>query len=95
MIVITRAENSITVKGHANYAQRGQDIVCAAVSALWQTLELSLESLTDDDVKCNNISLMCEIKFRNLSERAQLLIDSFFIGVQMIAEEYPEYVRIV
>lgn len=95
MIVITRAENSITISGHANYAPKGQDIVCAAVSALSYTLEESLKRLTDDKIECLRQPGLMSIKYEGLSERGQLLIRSFFIGVQMIAEEYPDYVRIV
>ena len=35
-------------KGHAGYAEAGQDIVCAAVSALIITTVNSLEKFTDD-----------------------------------------------
>ncbi|MFR1298730.1 MAG: ribosomal-processing cysteine protease Prp [Blautia massiliensis (ex Durand et al. 2017)] len=43
-------------KGHAGYAEAGQDIVCAAVSALIITTVNSLEKFTDDT------SLMCRTK---------------------------------
>jgi uncharacterized protein YsxB (DUF464 family) len=36
-----------------------------------------------------------EIRYRNLSANAQLLVDSFFIGIRLIASEYPNYVQIV
>jgi uncharacterized protein YsxB (DUF464 family) len=36
---------TIDVKGHAGYAPHGQDIVCAAVSAIVQTAVLGLESI--------------------------------------------------
>jgi uncharacterized protein YsxB (DUF464 family) len=35
-----------------------------------------------------------DIKFGNLSEQAQLLVDSFFVGLRLIADEYPENVAI-
>lgn len=38
---------TIDVKGHAGYAPHGQDIVCAAVSAILQTAVLGLESIAD------------------------------------------------
>ena len=34
MITVRFEPNAVTVSGHAGYAQRGQDIVCAAMSAL-------------------------------------------------------------
>jgi uncharacterized protein YsxB (DUF464 family) len=46
----------IDVKGHAGYAPHGQDIVCAAVSAILQTAVLGLESVArtyPDNVRVN------------------------------------------
>lgn len=34
MIRVRFEKNRLTVRGHAGYAERGEDIVCAAVSAL-------------------------------------------------------------
>ena len=36
----------LRAEGHAEFAPKGQDIVCAAVSALMQTLAYSLDSGT-------------------------------------------------
>lgn len=36
---------SIDIKGHAGYAPHGQDIVCAAISAIAQTAVLGIESI--------------------------------------------------
>lgn len=95
MIVITKYDNRITVKGHANYAQLGQDIVCASVSTLVQVMIASIEQMTDDKIEYSIQPGMVDIKFGNLSEKAQLLVSSFFIGAQMIAEQYPNNVKIV
>ena len=94
MIIIDRFEQSISIIGHANYAEPGKDIVCAAVSILAQNLMLSIEELTADKIQYSMQPGTVCIKFRDLSEQAQLLIDSFFIGVKAIAEAYPENVKI-
>ena len=94
MIVITQDENSIKIEGHAGYAPIGQDIVCAGISALLNTLLLSLDKLVDDDIKHAVNAGYSLIEYKNLSERAQVLMDSFFIGVTAIAETYPNYVRV-
>ena len=98
MIKVARyAGGAIMIAGHANYAERGKDIVCAAVSALWQTLIVSLERLTNDKIEYNNAPGTASVKYnaKDLSEQAQLLIRSFFVGVSEIAEAYPEHVKIV
>ena len=96
MIEIARQPDGITVSGHAGYAPPGQDIICAAVSALTQTFISSVDKLTTDDIKSDTGPGMARIRYTgNLSKEAQLLEDSFFLGVRMISEEYPANVRIV
>lgn len=87
--------DGITVKGHANYAVSGSDIVCAGVTALAQTLIKSIKDLTDDKIEYEVSPGRVDIKYGNLSEKSKTLVDSFFIGICMIAEEFPEYVRIM
>lgn len=94
MVEITKTQNSISIKGHANYAEHGKDIVCAAVSALTQTLTASIEELTDDEIKYNLSPGTVDINHKELSKQAQILISSFFIGIQMIADAYPEHVKL-
>lgn len=45
MIRITMTHSSIKIKGHAEYAEHGKDIVCAAVSAILQTAQLGLSEI--------------------------------------------------
>lgn len=94
MIEISRSNCAITIKGHAGYAPRGQDIVCAGISTLVQTLVQSLEDLCADEISYHLKSGWVEIKHGNLSKAAQLLVDSFFIGVYMIADQYPDHVKV-
>ena len=94
MIVVDVRKGGITVVGHAEYAEAGKDIVCAGVTALTQTLIRSLEGLTSDEIKYEISPGRADIHYRNLSEEGKLLVDSFFIGVCQITNEFPEYVRI-
>lgn len=95
MIEIQRNESGITITGHANYAEAGKDIVCAGVSTLVQNLIQSIEELTADKIQYDMQPGTVHIKYGNLSEQAQLLADSFFVGVRLIADEYPDNVKIV
>ena len=95
MIKIKQSSGIISVKGHAHYAEPGNDIVCAAVSTLAQNLIASIVELTEDEIQYEMQPGNIEIKYRNLSEAAQLLVDSFFVGIGLIAGAYPAYVRIV
>ena len=94
MIEVTRCDRCITVTGHANYAPHGQDIVCAAVSVLAQTLIASIEELTADAIDYEIDSGNIYIKHHNLTNEAQLLVDAFFVGVNAVAGAYPNHVKI-
>ena len=95
MIIIRQADGEITIKGHANYAEHGKDIVCAAISALTQTFIESDEQWTDDKLNSVISAGNVVIRYADLSEQGQLLRRSFFVGLQMIADEYPQNVKIV
>ena len=95
MIEVKVRKNEIIVSGHANYAEYGHDIICAGATALAQTLIKSIQDLTEDEIEYDIKPGLVDIKYRDLSEKSRTLVDSFFIGVCMIADEFPEYVRIM
>jgi uncharacterized protein YsxB (DUF464 family) len=94
MIEVKHEENKITVSGHAGYAPIGQDVVCAGVSTLAQNLIASIEIFTEDQIKYVMQPGTVHIQHGDLSEAAQLLVDSFFVGINLIANSYPDYVRV-
>ena len=94
MIAVCVRKDGIYIVGHANYAEYGKDIVCAGVTALMRTLAKSIEDLTEDKIEYKISSGKVDIHYRNPSEKSKTLVDSFFVGVCMIANEYPEYVKI-
>lgn len=93
MIEVNQSSGSITIKGHAHYAPRGQDIVCAAVSTLVQNMVISISEMTTDEIQYDMQPGLVEIRYGNLSANAQLLVDSFFVGIRLISNEYPAYVQ--
>ena len=95
MIEVNVREDGITISGHAGFAESGKDIVCAGVSALTQTLVKAAGDLTADKIAYDILPGRADIHYRDLSEAGKLLVDSFFIGVIMIADEFPDHVRIV
>lgn len=94
MIAVSVRKDGIKISGHANYAEAGKDIVCAGVTTLTQTLIMSMVDLTRDEIECEISPGRTDIHYGNLSEEGKLLVDSFFIGVCQITNEFPEYVRI-
>ena len=94
MITVERYSDRITLRGHANYAEIGKDIVCSAVSVLVQTLVQSVETLTADRIEANMQPGKVDIKFWCLSDPSKVLIDAFFIGIKGVAESYPACVKV-
>ena len=96
MIHVKVNNYSVEVNGHAGYMPHGSDIVCAGVSALYQTLEQSAEELTDGDYKTSSetgYGRICPIG--EVSNEYKLLVSSFLIGVNGIASSYPDYVKVI
>ena len=81
----------VQLEGHAEFGKRGKDIVCSAVSILYINLVNSLESFTDDEKELNGST---KINFQNVilkrlpSERAELLFQSFLLGITTIEQKY-------
>ncbi|MBG9979675.1 ribosomal-processing cysteine protease Prp [Facklamia sp. DSM 111018] len=93
---------AIEVTGHADYAEHGQDIVCAAVSSQVISIENSLYQLLHIPVKTKvnesqggylKIELP-EIESKQVSHDAQLLMKHLIFALEVTAEAYPEYIQI-
>lgn len=84
------------VKGHAGYAERGKDIVCASVSALTISLENSLGTLSDVPIMTSQYinggrpSIIIPVP----SDKTDLLIEAYKIGIEGVQEAYPDYVKL-
>lgn len=94
MIVLQRTTGHIAVHGHSGYAPFGQDIVCEAVSALVQTYVASLVKLTDEDPKYTMAPGSADIDNPH-SPEGFLLMQSFLLGMNMLAEAYPDNIKII
>ena len=68
--------------------------MCAGVTALTQTLVESLETLTGNEIKYDMSPGRVDIEIKDPDEDAQLLMDSFLVGIEMIVDEFPEHIRV-
>ncbi|HOB87843.1 MAG TPA: ribosomal-processing cysteine protease Prp [Bacillota bacterium] len=84
------------VEGHAGYAPAGEDIVCAAVSALTQAALLGLERLLGirpAQFHCRRGNLKC--LFQPAPEReGQLILETMVQGLKETAESYGTYLSL-
>ena len=83
---------------HAGYSAEGQDIVCAAVSALVINFVNSLDELTDDHyrIDVNQEDAEIDVVFtEELSEEGSLLLRSLILGLTSVEEEHGQYLDVI
>lgn len=102
MITICFNGLRMTASGHAGYAQPGQDIVCAGVSALafaaaeYLTQMQTWNKLDQDPVillEPGEIRLECSPKI-TAQEEAEHVFRMLEIGCRLIAQSYPNNVSV-
>ena len=80
------------VTGHAHSAPYGEDLVCAAVSAV---MTGGINALNLKTVKVKNIEGLSEIQITNLQNlENQSVLHVISTQLQTIANDYPKYIRI-
>lgn len=88
----------IELTGHAGYAEQGEDIICAAVSALTLNMANSVEHFTEDSFEGGTEEETGHFWFRftnTVSTESKLLMNSLVLGLQNIAGDYgKQYIKI-
>ena len=84
----------ISVSGHSGFADSGEDIVCAGVSALVFTIAnkvmtISKECLISQGENDFTFTNSCK------DDKVNLLLDTLVDGLIAIEEEYPKNIKIV
>lgn len=94
MTTITIEPNRLSVVGHAGYGKVGYDIVCAGISTLVFTLKESLELYTNNCVEFFIADGKVIASWSELSEKGALLLNSFITGALMLANDYPDNIKV-
>ncbi|MHA0857075.1 ribosomal-processing cysteine protease Prp [Paenibacillus sp. CMAA1364] len=87
------------VVGHADYANVGEDIVCAGVSAVTVGTVNSIEALTGIVLDCEMHNgflsgILPVHQDRSTNSNMQLLMESMIVMLNSIADSYGEYIQI-
>ena len=86
----------LSVNGHAGYAHKGEDIVCAAISILTINTINAIDAFTD--VKCqvstNDEQGVIDFRIDNPTKETTLLLDTMVLGLQSMVEDeiYADYI---
>lgn len=94
MISITEKTNGLTIEGHAMYGPAGSDIVCAGITSLVESLILSIDSLTPNTPSYEMDKGYVDMKVGSPTEETKLLMSSFFVGAENIAQQFPDNVQV-
>ena len=87
------------VRGHAGYADAGEDIVCAGVSAVLQTAALALEQLFSIKpyLVVTHGHMVCRLPNYDDPQdrlRAQTILQAAILGCRNIALQYPNHIQL-
>jgi uncharacterized protein YsxB (DUF464 family) len=88
-----------TFSGHAEYAEPGFDIVCAAISILSHTFMAGLEAIVKMPLQIeadeNSGYLDCSwVNAPEKSEPVQLLVETMRLGLSEIQAQYPDHISL-
>ncbi|AIM15753.1 MULTISPECIES: ribosomal-processing cysteine protease Prp [Neobacillus] len=91
--------HSFVISGHAFFAERGKDIVCAGVSAVSIGTINAVHALTGvtPEIEQGDGFLRCVLPkdlSENIQEKVQLLLEGMIVSLQTIEEEYGEHMKI-
>ena len=93
----TGSIQSFVMSGHAQFAEHGQDIVCAGASAVSFGTINELTGVTPEIEQSEVGFLTCVIP-ENLPEssyeKIQILLEGMVVSLQTIEEQYGEHIKL-
>lgn len=90
--------SSFFAGGHAGWADNGEDVVCAAVSALLQAAWLGLTEVAGFEVTGSRRDGRLELAWPERARddaAAQAIVATAALSVERIAGQYPAHVRVI
>lgn len=97
-IIYDRAKMTVTVRGHARFAEAGSDVVCAGVSALTDAMFSRAQDCDEwqpafgFNRKRGSFRIRLSPKSRNARSRAREMLETVGEGYEMIAQQFPQFV---
>jgi uncharacterized protein YsxB (DUF464 family) len=87
----------ISARGHAGFADYGNDVVCAAVSAILQAARLGIEAYLGSEVEAGQRSGRLELAWpepARANESVRAIVTTAELAIEEIARQYPNHVRL-
>ncbi|MBP3553999.1 MAG: ribosomal-processing cysteine protease Prp [Clostridia bacterium] len=95
-------EISLTARGHAGFAELGEDIVCSAASVLAYTAAQVMDEVAQEMAQAlspnisllpGNATLSLKCRDERTFEDAKKALRFVEVGYSLLAHNYPQYVR--
>ncbi|MBO4535169.1 MAG: ribosomal-processing cysteine protease Prp [Clostridia bacterium] len=91
---------SVECKGHTGYGESGEDIVCAALSAMVQSCALGILKVVGIDAKYKTDDLTGYLKLelpkdlpQDKAHDAEVLLETLAKSVEDLTADYHQYVK--
>lgn len=96
MIEIKYNHQAISITGHANFADHGNDIVCAGVStAFFYTCELLSRFDNNNEVKIKADNELFKIVINDTNKELKTVLDSFVAILNELSTKYKKNIKIM
>lgn len=92
MINVKILSKGFEISGHSNFAKKGQDIICAGVSAISQGI---INCFDKNEVKVLEIKDgFIKFEIKRLSKKNKIKLNVFYTQIKSLASSYSKYVTI-
>ncbi len=85
----------INVQGHANSADHGKDLVCAAITAISTGASNAFSEMDKQNVKITIQDGFCAIKILKQDSYLSKLMSFYFYQLKTIADQYKKYIKLI
>ena len=82
------------IKGHADYGEYGNDIVCAAVSSAVYLVANTITEIVHGDCKIVEKDGYFSLSMREYSGTASAMLDGLRLHLTELSKDYPQFVTI-
>ncbi len=93
-VVVTSSPFSLTVSGHSGSADKGEDLICAAVSSIVTGGFNSLSNKEDFKEMTLESGHACLVAKGEISEHDKVVIETMITSLKTIRESYGKYLSI-
>ena len=92
MIKISVSNDGFVVHGHAGFARRGEDVVCASVSSIVQTAVLGLRNVMGMQVQIEKRDGYLKVDAKELDKN--IIISTMVEGLKDLAKQFPNHIML-